>query len=425
MHTWVHWRAMLSEQPKIQPAISERELVVMLAMLQALHAFAVDAMLPALGVISSELNVADPNKRQLVIGMFLLGLGLGSLIPGSLADRFGRKTILLTCVAGYVVLSLTSALVTDIDVLIGMRFLLGIISSGLSVLPQAIIRDRFEGDRMARLQSMIAMIFLVVPMLAPSIGQGIMLAFGWRWIFGAMGVVGLGMMAWAWKRLPETLHPEYRQTIQPATIARNMAEAVMTRSSIGYVLGSAAMLGVGWGYIQSSQQLVAEHFGAGTLFPLIFGGMALAMATSNFANSRIVERFGARRVSHTALLTYIVFALIQFTLARGGHQTLWQFVIVQTLSMMLMGFVGANFGSIALQPFARIAGAASSVQAFIRMVLASLIGWAVGQSYDQTALPYSQALVISGVVTLTLVLFSEKGRLFRRLNPPGTPRPVA
>ncbi|MCW1402066.1 multidrug effflux MFS transporter [Novosphingobium sp. MW5] len=416
---------MSSEQPKIQLAISERELVVMLALLQALHAFAVDAMLPALGLISDELNVTDPNKRQLVIGMFLLGLGLGSLVPGSLADRFGRKTILLCCVTGYVVLSLASALVTDIDVLIAMRFVLGIVSSGLSVLPQAIIRDRFEGDRMARLQSMIAMIFLVVPMLAPSIGQGIMLAFGWRWIFGAMGLVGLGMMAWAWKRLPETLHPEYRQTIQPITIARNMGQAVMTRSSIGYVLGSAAMLGVGWGYIQSSQQLVAEHFGAGTLFPIIFGGMALAMATSNFLNSRIVERFGARRVSHTALLTYIVIALIQFTLAKSGHQTLWQFVVVQTFSMMLMGFVGANFGSIALQPFARIAGAASSVQAFIRMVLASLIGWAVGQSYDQTALPYSQALVISGLACLALVLFSEKGRLFRRLNPPGAARPVS
>lgn len=416
---------MLPDQPKQQIAISERELVVMLALLQALHAFAVDAMLPALGLISEELNVIDPNKRQLIIGMFLLGLGVGSLIPGSLADRYGRKTVLLVCVAGYVVLSLASALVTDIDVLIGMRFLLGIISSGLSVLPQAIIRDRFEGDRMARLQSMIAMIFLVVPMLAPSIGQAIMLFASWRWIFGAMGLVGVLMMGWAWKRLPETLHPEYRQTIRAGTIARNMSEAVMTRSSIGYVLGSACMLGVGWGYIQSSQQLVAEHFGAGTLFPVIFGGMALAMATSNFANSRIVERFGARRVSHTALMTYLTVALVQYWLAQSGHQTLWQFVVVQTLSMMLMGFVGANFGSIALQPFARIAGAASSVQAFIRLVLASLIGWAVGQSYDETALPYSQALVLSGVVTLALVLFSERGRLFRRLNPPGAARPVS
>jgi DHA1 family bicyclomycin/chloramphenicol resistance-like MFS transporter len=396
----------------------------MLALLQALHAFAVDAMLPALGLISNELNVIDPNKRQLIIGMFLLGLGMGSLIPGSLADRYGRKTVLLTCVAAYVVLSLASALVTDIDTLIAMRFVLGVASSGLTVLPQAIIRDRFEGDRMARLQSMIAMIFLVVPMLAPSIGQAIMLLAGWRWIFGAMGLVGLLMFGWAWLRLPETLHPEFRQSIEARTIGRNMAEAIFTRSSIGYVLGSACMLGVGWGYIQSSQQLVAEHFGAGTLFPIIFGGMALAMATSNFANSRIVEKFGARRVSHTALLTYLVVAVVQVTLARSGTETLWQFVAVQTLSMMLMGFVGANFGSIALQPFARIAGAASSIQAFIRLVLASLIGWGVGQSFDQTALPYSHALLLSGVATLLLVLFSEKGRLFRRLNRPGAPHPA-
>ncbi len=414
---------MASSPPKPQPVISERELVIMLALLQALHAFAVDAMLPALGLIATDLDVADPNKRQLIVGMFLLGLGLGSLVPGSLADRYGRKTVLLVCVGGYVGLSLASALVNDIDTLIAMRFVLGLISSGLSVLPQAIIRDRFEGDRMARLQSMIAMIFLVVPMLAPSIGQAIMLMAGWRWIFGAMGVVGLLMFAWAWARLPETLHPEYRQTIQPVTIVRNMGEAVFTRSSIGYVLGSACMLGVGWGYIQSSQQLVAEHFGAGDLFPIIFGGMALAMATSNFANSRIVERFGARRVSHTALLTYIVFSTLQFMLARTGGETLWQFVALQTMTMMLMGFVGANFGSIALQPFARIAGAASSIQAFIRLVLASLIGWAVGQSYDMTARPYSQALVISGLATLALVLFSEKGQLFRRLNKPGAPKP--
>ncbi|PLK27584.1 multidrug effflux MFS transporter [Novosphingobium sp. TH158] len=417
----------MSPTPPPAPlAIGERELVFMLALLQALHAFAVDAMLPALGVISSELNVADPNKRQLIIGVFLIGLGLGSLFPGSLADRFGRKTVLLTCVAGYVVLSLASALVNDIDALIAMRFVLGLMSAGLSVVPPAIIRDRFEGDRMARLQSLISVIFLVVPMLAPTVGQGIMLAIGWRWIFGAMGLLGLLMMVWVWARLPETLHPEYRQPIDPKIIAANMREAVMTRSAIGYVLGSAFMLGVGWGYIQSSQQLVAEHFGAGALFPVIFGGMALAMACANFTNSRIVERFGARRVSHTALLAYLVVGSLQLWMASSGHQTLWQFVIAQSLTMMLMGFVGANFSSIALQPFARIAGAASSVQAFIRLALASLIGWAVGQSYDQTALPFSQALVISGLMALALVLFSERGRLFRRLNPPGSkgPHPV-
>jgi DHA1 family bicyclomycin/chloramphenicol resistance-like MFS transporter len=404
--------------------LREGELVTMLALVQALHALAIDAMLPALGVMSRDLAVSDPNQRQLVIGMFLLGLGLGSLVPGVLADRFGRKPVLLASIGGYVILSLASALVTSIEALIAIRLVQGFVSSGLSVIPSAIIRDRFAGDRMARLQSLIGMIFMVVPMIAPSIGQAIMLVADWRWIFGLMALLGVVMAGWIALRLPETLHPEYRQNVHFRTIFINMSASLTDRGASGYVLGGALMLGAGWGYIQSSQQLVAEHFGAGTLFPVLFGGMALAMATANFTNSRIVERFGARRVSHAAMLTYLVLSVVHLGVALSGRETLWQFVVIQTLTMMMMGFVGANFGSISLQPFARIAGAASSAQAFVKLVLASLIGWAVGQSYNDTALPFLLALLASGLLTLALVLWSEKGVLFRRLTPPGAPRDV-
>jgi MFS transporter, DHA1 family, multidrug resistance protein len=404
--------------------IREGELVAMLALVQALHALAIDAMLPALGVMSRDLAVTDPNQRQLVVGMFLLGLGLGSLVPGVLADRFGRKPVLLTSIAAYVVLAAASALVTSIEALIAIRLVQGLVSSGLSVIPSAIIRDRFAGDRMARLQSLIGVIFMVVPMIAPSIGQAIMLIAGWRWIFGLMGLLGIVMAGWIALRLPETLHPEYRQNVHFRTIFTNMSTSLTDRAASGYVLGGALMLGAAWGYIQSSQQLVAEHFGAGTMFPLIFGAMALGMAGANFTNSRIVERFGARRVSHTAMLTYLALSLVHLGVALGGHETLWQFVVIQTMTMMMMGFVGANFGSISLQPFARIAGAASSAQAFVKLVLASLIGWVVGQSYDQTALPFLFALLASGLLTLAMVLWSERGRLFQRKLPPGMPRDV-
>jgi DHA1 family bicyclomycin/chloramphenicol resistance-like MFS transporter len=402
--------------------IGEREFVAMIALIQALHAFAIDAMLPGLGILAVDLGEAVVNRRQLVVGAFLIGMGLGSLIPGSLADRFGRRPVLLGSIAIYIALSLISAIVTSLEALIAVRFLQGLASAGLSVLPMAIIRDRFEGDRMARLQSLIAVIFMVVPMIAPSIGQAIILAAGWRWVFGAMALAGLGIFGWVALRMPETLHREFRQSLGPRAIARNMRETLIDRSSIGYVLASALVLGVGWGFIQSCQQLVGEHFGAGELFPLIFGGMALCMAAANFANSRIVERFGARRVSHTALLCFIVVALIHLPIARGGSELLWQFVVLQTLCMTFMGFTGANFGSIALQPFARFAGAASSVQAFVRLVLASLLGWLIGQAYDETAVPFVSAQVAAGLAALALVLFSERGRLFRRLLPPGVPR---
>jgi DHA1 family bicyclomycin/chloramphenicol resistance-like MFS transporter len=300
----------------------------------------------------------------------------------------------------------------------------GFVSSGLSVIPSAIIRDRFSGDRMAKLQSLIGVIFMVVPMIAPSIGQAIMLVADWRWIFGLMALLGVAMAGWIALRLPETLHPEFRQSVHLRTIFTNMSASLTDRAASGYVIGGALMLGAAWGYIQSSQQLVAEHFGAGAAFPVIFGAMALGMAAANFGNSRIVERFGARRVSHAAMLTYLGLSLLHVIVALTGQETLWQFVVIQTVTMMMMGFVGANFGSISLQPFARIAGAASSAQAFVKLVLASLIGWAVGQAYNDTALPFLFALLTSGVLTLALVLWSEHGRLFRRLIPPGAPRDV-
>ena len=411
--------------PTSAPPFGERELVIMLALVQALHAMAIDAMLPALGDIARELDVSDPNRRQLVVGIFLFGLGLGSLVPGSLADRFGRRRVLLCCIGGFVLLAVACTVVTDFTTLVAIRGIQGLLSAGLSVIPNAIIRDRFEGDRMARLQSLIGVIFLTVPMIAPSLGQAILLFAGWRWIFALIAAQGVIIGLWALFRLPETLHPEYRQAIDPRTIARNMGAALTNRPSIGYVLGIGCTMGVGWGYIQSSQQLIAEHFGAGTAYPLFFGAMALSMAVANLTNSRIVERFGARRVSHTALLVYLALSAAQVWLAHSPYETLWTFSTLVTLNLMLAGFIGSNFGSIALQPFARTAGAASSVQSFTRILLASIFGAIIGQAYDNSARPLAIAFLLAGITALALVLFSERGKLFRRLNPPGAPRPVA
>ena len=391
-----------------------REFVAMMALLQALQALAIDAMLPALGVMSRDLGVADSNERQLVVGIFLLFAGVGALFPGPVADRFGRRSVLFVCLGGYVAFSLAAALMRDFTALLVMRACAGFVSAGMLVMSATIVRDRFAGDRMARTQSLIGVVFMTVPMIAPTLGQGVLLIAGWRWIFGIMAALGLVMFVWVFLRLPETLHPEFKQQIKVRVIARNMAQALTNRAALGYVFGMSLIMGALFGYINSSQQLVAEHFGVGDKFPLFFGAMALMMALANLTNSRIVERFGARRVSHTALLAYLVLAGTQLWLAMSGDETLWQFATVITLNLCLMGFLGANFGSIALQPFARIAGAAASLQTFIRLVLGSALGAWVGQLYDGSARPLAIALVLAGIGSLLLVLYSENGRLFRR-----------
>jgi DHA1 family bicyclomycin/chloramphenicol resistance-like MFS transporter len=398
-------------------AMGGREFVALMALLQALQALAIDAMLPALGAMARDFGVYGSNERQLVIGIFLISSGLGSLFPGALADRFGRRPVLFVCVGGYVVFSLAAALAPSFDALLAMRACAGVLSSGMVVLSATIIRDRFSGDKMARTQSLVSVVFMIVPMAAPSMGQGVILLFGdWRWVFGIMAGLGAAVFTWAWIRLPETLHPEFRQAINVRAIASNMRTALTTRAAIGYVFGMALIQGALFGYINSSQQLVAEHFGTGELFPLVFGGMAVAMSLTNLANSRIVMRFGARRVSHTALLAYILTGAAQLVFASGEHETIWQFIPLMTLNLCLMGFISANFGSIALQPFARIAGAAASLQVFLRMVIGSTLGALIGQAYDGSARPLAVALLVAGIGCLLLVFYSERGKLFRRLH---------
>ena len=392
--------------------LGERELIWMMALLMALNAFGIDAILPALDNLAGDLG-ASGNQRQFVVGAYLLSAGIGALVPGAFADRYGRRPVLFVGLAVYIALSIACALATSFTALVVLRALQGFGAAAIIALPPAIIRDRVGGDKMARMMSLIFVIFLLVPAIAPSIGQGVLHLLGdWRWIFGSMAVAGVAMSVWVYARLPETLHEDDRQPIRPRIIARNMVSAVTLRETVGYTLGSALLFGGLFGFINSSQQLIGEAFGAGDDFPLIFACCAGAMAVANWSNSRIVERFGARRVSHVALFAFIAVALAQLYFANQPDETLWTFVPLMAANMSLLGFIGANFGSIAMQPFRHIAGAASSAQGFLRLTSGAALGSTIGLMYDGTARPLAAALLATAVLSLAFVLFSEKGELF-------------
>lgn len=403
--------------------IGQRELVVMVAMLMSLNALSIDGMLPALDEIAFEFGVGDGNQRQMVVAVFLLSTGFGSLLPGSIADRFGRRPVLLVSLGFYAVLSALVALVQDFQLLLVLRCLTGLIGASLMVVPMAIIRDRYEGDRMARLMSLVSAVFITVPVIAPSLGQAVLLFAGWRWIFIALAILGILAAFWVSLRLPETLEPDHRQGVNLTIIARNMLQAISTREATGYVLGTMLLIGSVFGYINSAQQLIGEHFRAGDWFPVIFGATAAMMAVASIVNSRIVERFGARRVSHTGVLVFIVVSAVQLWAAHYRPDSLAWFIPLMSINLMLLGFLGANFTSIAMQPFAHLAGAASSVQTFVRMSGAAVIGMVIGQAYDGTAVPFAFALLIGSVLAFLFVLFSERGKLFNRFHgmPPGGP----
>jgi MFS transporter, DHA1 family, multidrug resistance protein len=393
-----------------------REMVAMMAMVMALNALAIDAMLPALPAIGKGLGVAVANDRQFVISVYIFGTAIGALIYGPLADRFGRKGVFVPALIAYTIFAIGCGLATSFPMLLALRFGHGLVSAALGVVVVAVIRDLFSGDAMAKRLSLIFLVFMIVPIIAPSIGAGVAALAGWRAIFLVLAGMGLVMLVWL-RRLPETLDPADVRPLDFRTMVAGWATVTRHRRAAGYMLASGLMQGALFGYINSSEQIIAEVFDAQTLFPLVFACVAVGIAIANFSNAAIVERFGARRVSQTAVFAFMATGLAQIVAAMSGAETLVMFTALMMVNVGLVGFIGSNFGSIAMEDFGHMAGIASSYQSFAKALVAAGLGAFIGQQYDGTTLPLAFAFMASAVVALLLVLWAERGKLFTR---PGT-----
>jgi DHA1 family bicyclomycin/chloramphenicol resistance-like MFS transporter len=406
-----------SLSPHIAPkgahdGISFREFVAIIAAMMAMAGLAIDTMLPALPAIGSALGVADENKRQLIVTAFLLGFGGAQLFYGTISDRFGRRPILLGGIAAYVVFSAGVAVAPNFEILLLFRVLQGIAVAATRVVTISVVRDCYGGRQMARVMSLAFMVFLAVPVLAPSIGQFFLLFLPWRGLFWVLTGYGLIIVTWIAARLPETLHPEYRRPIDFASVFFALRRALTTRQAVGYMLAQTMLQSALYGFLNSVEQIFADSFHAAGLMPSVFAAIAVMMALASLINSRIVERLGTRRVSHTALLGFVAIELLHFGITLSGHETMISFTLCQGIAMFCFGLSMANFGAIAMEPMAEIAGTAASVQGFTTTVGGAILGFAIGQSFDGTSLPMTAGFAAAGVLALGIILITEGGRLF-------------
>jgi DHA1 family bicyclomycin/chloramphenicol resistance-like MFS transporter len=392
------------------------EFVCMIALMMALNALAIDSMLPALPAMGDALGVTSDNTRQWIVTAYLLGFGGAQIIYGPLADRFGRKPILMIGVGIYVAFSLVAMLAPTFETLIIARIGQGLGSAATRVLAVSIVRDRFEGRTMAKVMSLSFLVFLGVPILAPSLGQLILLVAPWEGIFAVLAFAGVALMIWTGLRLPETLHPEDRLPIQAKRIGLAFKAVLSNRQAMGYTLAMAAVQGALFGFINSSQQIFFDVFEAPGLFTTVFAVIAGGIAIASIVNARIVVKLGSRKIGHTALIGFTALAAIHAVVVISGHESIWTFAILQALTMFCFGLLAGNFGSMAMEPMGHIAGTASSVQGFISTILGSLTGFAIGQQFNGTVVPMAVGFTCCGLVAIAAVLFAERGKLFVSQN---------
>lgn len=398
--------------PPVHAPMGFVEFIAMTAALMALNALAVDIMLPALPDIGRALQVQHDNDRQLVLGVYMWGFGAGQVFIGTLSDRFGRKPVLLVGIVVYVATALVCAAAPTFTLLLAARFAQGIASAVPRVITTSIVRDCYQGRKMASVLSLAMTVFMAVPVFAPSIGQLIVLVAPWPAIFAFLGFYGVAVGCWALLRLPETLAPAHRRSMALASIAQAFGNVVRQRQTVGYAVAGGMMFGAMFSFLLSSQQILGETFGLGRLFPLAFASLAIAMSCSSLINSRIVGRLGMRRIVHTAVMLYTLVAFTLGMLARFEVLTLAPAMLLLGCLVFLVGLVFGNVNALAMEPQGAQAGMASSVIGSFTTLMAASIGFVVGQAFDGTLVPLATAQTLLGLSCLVAMLITERGRLF-------------
>lgn len=389
------------------------EFVALAAALMALTALGIDSMLPALPAIGESLGVLRDNDRQFVITAFLVGFAVAQLAHGPLADRFGRRPVLAVALLAAVATNLLAAIAGSFELLLAARFASGMAVAGARVVTIALVRDCFSGRAMARVMSLVFVVFMAAPVLAPAFGQIVLLFAPWRWIFVGIAVVAALILAWFWLRMPETLRPEDRHELSVRRIAQGYAFVARDRMAVSYTLAAALISGGLFGFINSIQQIMSDIFRRPELLTVIFACVAGTMAVANFMNSRIVMRFGTRLLSHSALTGLILIAGIHLIVAWIGGEHLVVFALLQAAMMACFGLAASNFSAMAMENMGHIAGTASSGQGFVSTLGGAVIGALIGQAFDGTTVPLYGGFLICGLAAFVIVAIGERGRMFR------------
>lgn len=399
-----------------RPAPTLGEFVALMATLTALAALSIDMVLPALPAIGATLGVVRANDNQLIVSLFFLGFGIGQFLYGPLSDAAGRKPAayagltLFTVGCGLALLSSTFSL------MLAGRFLQGVGVAGPRTITLALVRDRFEGREMARVMSLITVVFILCPIVAPAIGQMILGLYAWRAIFGVYLAMGLLATAWFAVRQDETLPSHRRMPFSIGRMAAAVREVVTTRQSIGYTMASGYVFGAFLGYLTSAQQILQQQYALGAQFPFYFAMLAIAIGGASFLNASLVLHYGMRTISTWSLrgICVVSIAFSAFATASSGQPPLWTLMTYLMVSFFGIGLLFGNLNALAMQPLGHIAGTGAAVVGATSMLISLSFGTWIGQSYNGTVLPLVIGFAVLSACSMVTAWWAESGRSTQR-----------
>lgn len=387
--------------------------IALMALMSSVMALSIDAMLPALGDIARDLHAEGQNARQDVVTYIFGGLAVSQLVFGPISDAVGRKRAALAGFAIFLIGTALCVLASGFETLLLGRVLQGLGAGGPRILSLAIIRDRYAGRAMARVVSLMSAIFILTPMLAPAIGQGIDAVAGWRAIFGFVGALGLVGALWLLFGQPETLPPERRSRLSAKRFAATLWETLSHPVSLGYSVLAGVTFGTFVAYLTLAQQIFQGIYGLGDLFPLAFASMAACFGAATLVNARLVVRYGMRPLTRVAIIGVTAVALASFAvsgLVFAGRPPLFVFLAMIGPIFFGVGVMFGNFNALALEPMGHIAGAASSVVASLATFIAMSIGGLVASGYDGSATLLLAGFSICGAVGVCVIWATERAR---------------
>jgi MFS transporter, DHA1 family, multidrug resistance protein len=389
---------------------SKAEFICLMAVLMSLVALTIDTVLPALGQIGDSLGVQDPNNNQLIIFTLFFGLSLGQMLYGPVSDSFGRKKAIYLGISIFILGSVMSLLATSFHFMLVGRVCQGFGVASCRVVTLAMIRDKLEGREMGRVMSLIMVLFIMVPAIAPSMGQAILFFAGWRAIFGMILLIGIFGSLWFLFRQPETLAIERRLPFSIATILAGVIETAKNPVTRCYMAAAGIIFGAFVGYLSSAQQILQIQYQLGDAFSLYFGGLAVAIGASSFVTSKLVMRLGMEKLSLIALLMLAIISFLFYLYCRtvSGQPNLYVLLVYLTITFFSFGMLFGTLNTLAVQPMGHIAGVATSVIASVQTLLSVVVGGVIGQCYDGTVMPLILGFALCGLSSLAIILYIRK-----------------